>query len=152
MRCPYCGSLKDKVVDSRSTKEDSEIRRRRECEECEKRFTTYERIEEMMPIVKKKNGEREPFDKTKIRKGILISCQKRNISVKKIDQTIDVVEKAVQAVDEKEVPSSFIGNIVMEKLKKIDMVAYIRFASVYKEFRDASDFVEEINENTQNRN
>lgn len=144
MRCPYCHSLKDKVVDSRSTKEDSEIRRRRECEDCGKRFTTYERIEEMMPIVIKKNGEREPFDKTKIRKGLMISCQKRNISADNIEQIIDMVEKAVQAADKKEIESSFIGNLVMLELKKIDMVAYIRFASVYKEFRDVSDFINEI--------
>ena len=146
MRCPYCHSLKDKVVDSRSTKEDSEIRRRRECEDCGKRFTTYERIEEMMPIVIKKNGEREPFDKNKIKKGLMISCQKRNISADKIDQIIDIIEKAVQAADMKEIESSFIGNLVMQELKKIDMVAYIRFASVYKEFRDASDFIVEVNE------
>jgi len=146
MRCPYCHSLKDKVVDSRSTKEDSEIRRRRECEDCGKRFTTYERIEEMMPIVIKKNGEREPFDPSKIQKGLMISCQKRNISAKKIDQIINIIEKAVQAADTREVESSFIGNLVMLELKKIDMVAYIRFASVYKEFRDAADFVEEVNE------
>jgi len=146
MRCPYCHSLKDKVVDSRSTKEDSEIRRRRECEDCGKRFTTYERIEEMMPIVKKKNGEREPFDKNKIKKGLMTSCQKRNISADKIDQIIDIIEKAVQAADTKEIESSLIGNLVMQELKKIDMVAYIRFASVYKEFRDASDFVEEVKE------
>jgi len=146
MRCPYCHSLKDKVVDSRSTKEDSEIRRRRECEDCGKRFTTYERIEEMMPIVIKKNGEREPFDKNKIKKGLMISCQKRNISADKIDQIIDIIEKAVQAADMKEIESSFIGNLVMQELKKIDMVAYIRFASVYKEFRDATDFIVEVNE------
>ena len=144
MRCPYCHSLRDKVVDSRSTKEDSEIRRRRECEDCGKRFTTYERIEEMMPIVIKKNGEREPFDKTKIRKSLMISCQKRNVSAAKIDQIIDMVEKAVQAADKKEIESSFIGNLVMQELKKVDMVAYIRFASVYKEFRDVSDFINEI--------
>ena len=144
MRCPYCHSLKDKVVDSRSTKEDSEIRRRRECEDCGKRFTTYERIEEMMPIVIKKNGEREPFDKTKIQKGLMISCQKRNISADKIEQIIDLVEKAVQAADKKEIESSFIGNLIMQELKKVDMVAYIRFASVYKEFRDVSDFINEI--------
>lgn len=146
MRCPYCHSLNDKVVDSRSTKDDSEIRRRRECEDCGKRFTTYERIEEMMLIVKKKNGEREPFDKNKIKKGLMTSCQKRSVSADKIDQIIDIIEKVVQATDKKEIDSSFIGNLVMQELKKIDMVAYIRFASVYKEFRDASDFIVEVNE------
>ena len=99
-----------------------------------------------MPIVKKKNGEREPFDKNKIKKGLMTSCQKRNISADKIDQIIDIIEKAVQAADTKEIESSLIGNLVMQELKKIDMVAYIRFASVYKEFRDASDFVEEVKE------
>ena len=97
-----------------------------------------------MPIVIKKNGEREPFDKTKIRKSLMISCQKRNVSAAKIDQIIDMVEKAVQAADKKEIESSFIGNLVMQELKKVDMVAYIRFASVYKEFRDVSDFINEI--------
>ena len=99
-----------------------------------------------MPIVIKKNGEREPFDKNKIKKGLMISCQKRNISADKIDQIIDIIEKAVQAADMKEIESSFIGNLVMQELKKIDMVAYIRFASVYKEFRDATDFIVEVNE------
>jgi transcriptional repressor NrdR len=146
MKCPFCGSKKDKVTDSRSTKDDAEIRRRRECEDCGGRFTTYERIEEVMPIVKKKNGEREPFDRNKIKKGLLISCQKRPVSAEVIDQIIEHVEKAVQSFEKKEIDSSIIGNLVMQQLKTIDKVAYIRFASVYKEFRDAIDFIEEAKE------
>lgn len=146
MKCPFCGSLRDKVTDSRSTKEDTEIRRRRECEDCGGRYTTYERIEEVMPIVKKKNGEREPFDRNKIKKGILISCQKRPVSAEVIDQIIEKVEKAVQSYEKKEIDSSMIGNLVMQQLKTVDKVAFIRFASVYKEFRDALDFIEEAKE------
>ncbi|HRZ79598.1 MAG TPA: transcriptional regulator NrdR [bacterium] len=146
MKCPFCGSLRDKVTDSRSTKEDTEIRRRRECEDCGGRYTTYERIEEVMPIVKKKNGEREPFDRNKIKKGILISCQKRPVSAEVIDQIIEKVEKAVQSYEKKEIDSSVIGNLVMQQLKTVDKVAFIRFASVYKEFRDALDFIEEAKE------
>lgn len=146
MKCPFCGSLRDKVTDSRSTKEDTEIRRRRECEDCGGRYTTYERIEEVMPIVKKKNGEREPFDRNKIKKGILISCQKRPVSAEVIDQIIEKVEKAIQSYEKKEIDSSVIGNLVMQQLKTVDKVAFIRFASVYKEFRDALDFIEEAKE------
>lgn len=133
MRCPYCGSIKDKVIDSRSTKDDCEIRRRRECEDCGGRFTTYERIEEIMPVVKKKNGEREPYDRNKIRKGLMISCQKRPVSAEMIDMMIDKIEKELQAYEKKEVETSFIGDLVMDALKEVDKVAFIRFASVYKE-------------------
>lgn len=146
MKCPFCGSFKDKVIDSRSTKDDSEIRRRRECEDCGGRYTTYERIEEVMPIVKKKNGEREPFDRNKIKKGLLISCQKRPVSAEVIDQIIDTVEKTVQSYEKKEIESSVIGDLVMQQLKKIDKVAFIRFASVYKEFREPTDFITEAKE------
>jgi len=146
MKCPFCGSFKDKVVDSRSTKDDSEIRRRRECEDCGGRFTTYERIEEVMPIVKKKNGEREPFDRNKIKKGLLISCQKRPVSAETIERVIEKVEKTIQALEKKEIESREIGGLVMAQLKEIDKVAFIRFASVYKEFRDAVDFIEEAAE------
>ncbi len=146
MKCPFCGSFKDRVVDSRSTKDDSEIRRRRECEECCSRFTTYERIEEVMPIVKKKNGEREPFDRNKIKKGLLISCQKRSISAETIEKIIETIEKTIQALEKKEIESRVIGSLVMEQLREIDKVAFIRFASVYKEFRDAVDFIEEAAE------
>lgn len=146
MKCPFCGSLKDKVIDSRSTKDDSEIRRRRECEDCQGRYTTYERIEEVMPVVKKKNGEREPFDRNKIKKGLSISCQKRPVSPEIIDQIIDAVEKTIQGYEKKEIESSVIGDLVMQHLKKIDKIAFIRFASVYKEFREPSDFITEAKE------
>ncbi|HPA57558.1 MAG TPA: transcriptional regulator NrdR [bacterium] len=146
MKCPFCGSFKDKVIDSRSTKDDSEIRRRRECEDCGGRYTTYERIEEVMPIVKKKNGEREPFDRNKIKKGLLISCQKRPVSADVIEQIIDTIEKTVQGFEKKEIESSVIGDLVMQQLKKIDKVAFIRFASVYKEFREPTDFITEAKE------
>jgi len=146
MRCPFCGSIRDKVIDSRSTKDDCEIRRRRECEDCGGRFTTYERIEEIMPVVKKKNGEREPYDRNKIRKGLLISCQKRPVSAETIDQMIDKIEKELQSYEKKEVETSFIGDIVMNVLKEVDKVAFIRFASVYKEFVDPEDFIAKVKE------
>ncbi|MBP5405882.1 transcriptional repressor NrdR [bacterium] len=146
MKCPYCGSIKDKVIDSRSTKDDCEIRRRRECEECGGRFTTYERIEEIMPVVKKKNGEREPYDRNKIKKGLMISCQKRPVSAETIDQMIDKIEKELQSYEKKEVETSVIGDIVMNVLKEVDKVAFIRFASVYKEFVDPEDFIAKVNE------
>jgi transcriptional repressor NrdR len=150
MKCPFCNSLKDKVIDSRSTKDDAEIRRRRECEDCGGRYTTYERIEEVMPIVKKKNGEREPFDRNKIKKGLLISCQKRPVSAEVIEQIIDTIEKTVQGFEKKEIESSVIGDLVMQQLKKIDKVAFIRFASVYKEFREPTDFITEAKEARKN--
>ncbi|HPG34930.1 MAG TPA: transcriptional regulator NrdR, partial [bacterium] len=114
--------------------------------DCGGRYTTYERIEEVMPIVKKKNGEREPFDRNKIKKGLLISCQKRPVSAEVIDQIIDTVEKTVQSYEKKEIESSAIGDLVMQQLKKIDKVAFIRFASVYKEFREPTDFITEAKE------
>lgn len=146
MRCPFCGSIKDKVIDSRSTKDDCEIRRRRECEDCGGRFTTYERIEEIMPVVKKKNGEREPYDRNKIKKGLMISCQKRPVSAETIDLMIDKIEKELQSYEKKEIETSVIGDIVMNVLKEVDKVAFIRFASVYKEFVDPEDFIAKVNE------
>ena len=144
MRCPYCGSPEDKVVDSRTIKEESEIRRRRECLSCSRRFTTYERIEEAAPIVIKKDGEREPFDRNKIRKGLLISCQKRNVSVEQIEQIILQVEKALFGGDRREIPTHQIGQMIMDILKGVDAVAYVRFASVYKEFKDIDAFIEQV--------
>ena len=152
MRCPYCGSIKDKVIDSRSTKDDCEIRRRRECEDCGGRFTTYERIEEIMPVVKKKNGEREPYDRNKIKKGLMISCQKRPVSAETIDQMIDKIEKELQSYEKKEIETSVIGDIVMNVLKEVDKVAFIRFASVYKEFVDPEDFIAKVNEVREEKN
>ena len=152
MKCPYCGSIRDKVIDSRSTKDDCEIRRRRECEDCGGGFTTYERIEEIMPVVKKKNGEREPYDRNKIKKGLMISCQKRPVSAETIDQMIDKIEKELQSYEKKEIETSVIGDIVMNVLKEVDKVAFIRFASVYKEFVDPEDFIAKVNEVREEKN
>lgn len=144
MRCPYCGSSEDKVVDSRAIKDDSEIRRRRECLACSRRFTTYERIEETAPIVIKKDGEREPFDRNKIRKGLLISCQKRSVSSEQIENIILQIEQALFGAERREIPTTVIGEMIMDILKGIDAVAYVRFASVYKEFKDIEEFVEQV--------
>ena len=144
MRCPYCGSPEDKVVDSRAIKDDSEIRRRRECLACSRRFTTYERIEETAPIVIKKDGEREPFDRNKIRKGLLTSCQKRSVSSDQIENIILQVEQALFGAERREIPTTVIGEMIMDILKGIDAVAYVRFASVYKEFKDIEEFVEQV--------
>lgn len=146
MKCPFCGTDEDKVIDSRAIKENVEIRRRRECLKCSGRFTTYERIEEMMPFVIKKSGEREPFDRNKIKKGILTSCEKRTVSVEQIEEIIRNIEKTVQDLDKKEVASSRIGEEVMRNLKQLDKVAYIRFASVYKEFKDVDEFIDQVKE------
>ncbi len=144
MRCPYCGSTEDKVVDSRTIKEESVIRRRRECLACSRRFTTYERIEEAAPVVIKKDGSREPFDGNKIRKGLMISCQKRTVSTQQIEEMILQVEKQLFGGERREIPTKEIGEMVMEMLKQIDPVAYVRFASVYKEFKDPEAFVKQV--------
>ncbi len=143
MMCPFCNALDTKVIDSRRN-EDFSIRRRRECEKCKKRFTTYEKIETSPILVVKKDTTREPFDKEKIRKGILNSCIKRPISSKMIDKIVDEVEKEIQIKDSSEIPSIEIGEIVLKKLKKIDDVAYIRFASVYREFKEVENFNTEV--------
>lgn len=144
MKCPFCGYREDKVVDSRSTQEGAAIRRRRECLECGKRFTTYEYIEEVSMIVIKKDGRREPFDRKKILAGIMRACEKRPISVEGMDEIIAQVEHAIQRGSGREVAASRIGELVMEKLKKLDDVAYVRFASVYRQFRDVGQFMEEL--------
>jgi len=146
MKCPFCGSLNDKVIDSRSTKDDCEIRRRRECLDCGGRFTTYEQIEEIMPIIKKKNGKREPFDRNKIKKGLMISCQKRPVSIEAIDGIVEKIEKEIQSIDKKEIETSTIGDLVMKYLKEVDKVAFIRFASVYMDFGEPTDFIRKANE------
>jgi len=144
MKCPFCGNPEDKVIDSRSGKEETVIRRRRECLGCTRRFTTYERIEETMPLVVKKNGERQPFDRNKIKKSMMISCTKRNISSEQIEEMIRAVEHSIQDMDKKEIVSRTIGNEVMTQLKKTDRIAYIRFASVYKDFKDPDDFIAHV--------
>lgn len=144
MKCPYCGHLEDKVVDSRSSAENDSIRRRRECLKCQRRFTTYEHIEEIPLMVVKKNGQRQPFDRNKIMAGLLKACEKRPISAQKIESLLDSIERALLKKHDKEVSSSQIGEFVMKKLHTIDQVAYVRFASVYREFKDISEFMQEL--------
>ncbi len=146
MKCPFCGSDEDKVIDSRAIKDFAEIRRRRECITCGRRFTTYERIEESMPLVVKKSGEREPFDRTKITRSLEISCRKRSVPLDKIEEMVREIEREVQELDKKEIQTGIIGELVMRHLKRTDKVAYIRFASVYKEFKDIDDFIDQVQE------
>lgn len=146
MRCPYCSSLDNKVVDSRIGKEGDSIRRRRECLKCEGRFTTYERVEEILPSVIKKDGRREPFDRLKILNGLKKACEKRPVSVESLEKTVDDIERALQERGLKEIPSSVIGEEVMNRLHDIDEVAYVRFASVYRSFKDINEFMKELKE------
>ncbi|MCX5703637.1 MAG: transcriptional regulator NrdR [Candidatus Omnitrophica bacterium] len=144
MKCPYCGYREDKVVDSRATAQRSAVRRRRECLKCGKRFTTYEYVEEVSLMVIKKDGRREPFDRKKILTGIMKACEKRPISIEKMEEIITQVERAIQKKSDREVSSSRIGELVIEKLKALDDVAYVRFASVYRQFKDLGQFMEEL--------
>jgi transcriptional repressor NrdR len=144
MRCPFCGYKEDKVVDSRATAEESAVRRRRECFKCGKRFTTYEYIEEVSLLVIKKDGRREAFDRKKILAGIIRACEKRPVSVEKMENVVIQVEHAIQKKSDREVLSSRIGELVMERLKIIDDVAYVRFASVYRQFKDVGQFMVEL--------
>ncbi|QYO66402.1 transcriptional regulator NrdR [Leptolyngbya sp. 7M] len=144
MRCPFCAHLEDKVVDSRETKEGDAIRRRRECLECGRRFTSYERIDEIPYMVVKKDGKRESFDRNKILAGLLRACEKRPISTGQLEAIADHIEKVVQDSPDREVPTSDIGKIIMRRLKSLDKVAYVRFASVYLEFEDVSEFMTEL--------
>ena len=144
MKCPYCGHLGDKVVDSRESREGEVIRRQRECLECGKRFTSYERIDEIPYMVVKKDGTRERFDRQKLIQGLLKACEKRPVSVAAVEGIADRVEATLQDRPEKEIATADIGTFVMEELRKLDKVAYVRFASVYKHFRDISEFVDEL--------
>ena len=144
MRCPRCGHDDNKVVDSRVSKEGDVTRRRRECLSCQRRFTTYERIEEELPLVMKRDGRREPFDRQKVLSGIMKACEKRPVSYSAIEHLVDSLEMEFQGSAEKEVSSVQIGERVMAKLLQMDDVAYVRFASVYRQFKDVSQFVEEI--------
>ncbi|MDD2680118.1 MAG: transcriptional regulator NrdR [Candidatus Omnitrophica bacterium] len=144
MRCPYCSYKEDKVVDSRATAEESAVRRRRECLKCGKRFTTYEYIEEVSLMVIKKDGRREPFDRKKILAGVIRACEKRPVSIEKMEEIVTWVERAIQKKSDREVSSSRIGELVMEKLKSLDDVAYVRFASVYRQFKDVGQFMVEL--------
>ena len=144
MKCPYCSSDTTRVIDSRPVDENTSIRRRRLCDECGKRFTTYEKVETIPLIVIKKDNNREQYDRSKIEAGILRACHKRPISVEQIGQLVDAVEPEVFNREEKEVKSAQIGEIVMDKLKDIEAVAYVRFASVYREFKDVNTFMNEL--------
>lgn len=146
MKCPFCNNLDSKVVDSRPDKGGSAIRRRRECEQCAKRFTTHERIEEMLPQVCKKDGRREPFDRMKIINGIVKACEKRPISKTEIELVVDRLETRLQESTEREISTTTIGEWVMKELHEMDEVAYVRFASVYRSFRDISEFMQELQE------
>lgn len=144
MKCPFCGNMEDKVVDSRESREGDVIRRRRECLKCERRFTSYERIDEVPYMVIKKDGRREPFDRQKVMAGLLRACEKRPIPTAKLEAIVNAVEKFVQDSRDRERPTQRIGEFIMKRLKEIDKVAYVRFASVYLEFKDVSEFMSEL--------
>ncbi len=146
MRCPHCGFGDQKVIDSRDAKEGIEIRRRRECLKCKRRFTTYERIEDLLPVIVKKDNRREPFDREKILQGLRMACKKRPISASRVEKIVDKVEQILQERSEKEVPSALIGELIVKELHALDEVAYVRFASVYRQFKDIEEFMKEINQ------
>ena len=146
MKCPYCGHLGDKVVDSRESKEGEANRRRRECLDCGKRFTSYERIDEIPYMVVKKDGSRERFERKKLVAGLLKACEKRPVSMAALEAVADRVEASLQERPEKEIATAEVGGFVMEELKKLDKVAYVRFASVYRQFRDVGEFMSELND------
>lgn len=144
MKCPYCGFAQDRVVDSRESKDADSIRRRRECERCEKRFTTYERIDEIPYMVVKKDGRRERFDRQKVLSGLMQACQKRNVSASQMQEIVDHTEAFVVDSPERESPTSALGELIMQQLRTLDTVAYIRFASVYRDFKDVREFKAEL--------
>jgi len=144
MKCPFCSHTEDKVIDSRLSQEGDVTRRRRECLKCGRRFTTYERVEEAQPLVIKKDGRRELFDRTKILNGVLRACEKRPVGIETMEKVVDKIEKRFLETGDREIQSSIIGAAVMEELKTLDEVAYVRFASVYREFRDINEFMTEL--------
>lgn len=144
MKCPFCGGDSTRVIDSRPSDEGASIRRRRQCDDCRRRFTTYEKVEAIPLVVIKKDNTREPYDRAKIESGVFRSCHKRSVSVEEITKLVDEVENIVFSREEKEIPSYFIGEVVMDKLKELDAVAYVRFASVYREFKDVNTFMDEL--------
>jgi transcriptional repressor NrdR len=146
MKCPFCGSLENKVTDSRLSQGDEVIRRRRECEGCARRFTTYERIELVLPVVVKKDGRREAFDRLKVLAGLRRACEKRPVATDALDKLVDQIERALVESGEKEVESSAIGEQVMQRLRELDQVAYVRFASVYRSFKDIHEFMSELSQ------
>lgn len=151
MKCPFCDELEDKVVDSRMAKEGEVIRRRRECLGCKRRYTTYERVDEILPMVVKKDGRRESFDRTKILAGLKKACEKRPISTATIEAVTDRIEKRIQEMGETEIESRIVGEELMKELHQMDQVAYVRFASVYREFKDIDQFMDELRTLAQQR-
>ncbi|HKD43796.1 MAG TPA: transcriptional regulator NrdR [Myxococcaceae bacterium] len=146
MRCPFCQDPENKVIDSRESHEGAVIRRRRECLQCHRRFTTYERVEELNPLIVKKDGRREAFDRDKMLAGLKKACEKRPVSLEQLDRVVTEIERKLQEAGEKEVPSTFLGEEVMRNLRRLDEVAYVRFASVYRSFRDIAEFMSELKE------
>lgn len=144
MKCPFCQTLENKVIDSRLSRDSSVIRRRRECGDCERRFTTYERVEEILPLVVKKGGTREMFDRAKLLRGIQRACEKRPVTVEQMEQIVEHLERELHEAADGEVPASYIGERVLDSLREVDGVAYVRFASVYRDFSDAGEFLEEL--------
>jgi len=146
MKCPFCPSQDNKVIDSRLSNQGAVIRRRRECLGCERRFTTYERVEEILPMVVKKDGRREAFDRQKIVAGLELACRNRPVSSEQIEAIVDGIERRLQEMGEKEIPTTFVGESVMRELSRLDEVAYVRFASVYRSFKDVGEFMTELKE------
>ncbi|MEO8339610.1 MAG: transcriptional regulator NrdR [Nitrospirota bacterium] len=151
MKCPFCDEHEDRVVDSRTAKDGEVIRRRRECLGCKRRYTTYERVEEILPMVAKKDGRRESFDRTKILAGLKKACEKRPISTATIEVVTDRIEKRIQEMGETEIESRIVGEELMKELHELDQVAYVRFASVYREFKDIDQFMDELKTLAQQR-
>ena len=146
MKCPFCSHPESSVIDSRTSKDNLSIRRRRVCDECGNRFTTYERVEEVVPLVVKKDSRREAFDRSKILNGVIKACEKRPVSLNQIEKLVERVERRVQDSGDKEIKSSQIGQEIMKELHELDQVAYVRFASVYRQFKDLNEFMEELKE------
>ena len=144
MKCPFCDNIEDKVIDSRTSREGSAIRRRRECLKCGKRFTSYERVEDMVPMVVKKDGRREPFERLKILTGLKKACEKRPIGIETLEGITDSIEKKLIGMGVKEIQSTWVGEEVMSSLKELDKVAYVRFASVYRQFKDINELMNEV--------
>jgi transcriptional repressor NrdR len=144
VRCPFCGHLEDKVVDSRESREGDSIRRRRECLSCGRRFTSYERVEEVPLVILKKDGRREPFDRQKLMKGLLLACQKRSVSLARIEELVGDIQARLMERPDREIRSRELGELIMDELKGLDQVAYVRFASVYRDFKDLPDFVKAL--------
>ena len=144
MKCPFCSKDNKRVIDSRPADDNNSIRRRRQCDDCQRRFTTYEKIESIPLVVIKKDNNREPYDRSKIEAGVFRSCHKRPISIDQITTLVDEVENIIFSREDKEIPSYIIGEILMDKLKELDAVAYVRFASVYREFKDVNTFMNEL--------